>query len=387
LALIRALGRSGVEVVAAYYDREDMGFVSRFASCARRVAHPERSEATFIRNLKSIGEEYPGAVLFPADDSTLIAVSRHRDELSGQFRVACPSWDIARAVVQKEHTYDIAESAGVPHPRTLHPSSWTECRDFIDRTGFPFVMKPSQSHLFHEKTGVKLWKIFTEDDAIRHWDQAATMDLSVLLQEYIPGNDTLNVNYNAFAVDGVARFEYTAAKVRLSPPDSGVPCIVQGRPIPEVVESGRRILEALGYTGYACVELKFDERDNMYKLLEVNGRHNRSAALAVKSGLNFPLIEYAHHCGETVGTPGPVRSDLFWIDLVRDLYSARRYVSRPGGGLSGILKPYFSPHVFAVVARDDIRPILKRARDLARKAAGSVFSKLVHRKGRLRNGA
>ena len=46
--------------------------------------------------------------------------------------------------------------------------------------------------------------------------------------------------------------------------------------VPEVIEPGRKILQAMGFYGYACTEFKRDPRDGSHKLMEVNGRHNLS---------------------------------------------------------------------------------------------------------------
>ena len=41
--------------------------------------------------------------------------------------------------------------------------------------------------------------------------------------------------------------------------------------------------------GYSCTEFKRDARDGVYKLMEVNGRHNRSGLLAVQLWHQLPL--------------------------------------------------------------------------------------------------
>ncbi len=38
--------------------------------------------------------------------------------------------------------------------------------------------------------------------------------------------------------------------------------------IKELWDYSERILNAIGYEGYSCIEYKFDKRDGLYKLLE-----------------------------------------------------------------------------------------------------------------------
>jgi D-aspartate ligase len=71
-----------------------------------------------------------------------------------------------------------------------------------------------------------------------------------------------------------------------------VPSVVISKDINGVIESGRKILQASSYDGYSCTEFKKDIRDGKYKLMEINGRHNHSALLSIRCGINFLLIEY-----------------------------------------------------------------------------------------------
>ena len=160
--------------------------------------------------------------------------------------------------------------------------------------------------------------------------------------------------------------EFTAAKVRLAPPRFGFPRVVVSRAVPEVVEPGRRILEALGFWGFSCTEFKRDARDGRYKLMEVNGRHNVSSRLAVACGLNFPRLTYEHLAtGRLPAAPASPRQGVYWIDEFKDLASSLSGLGREGHALRAYLAPYMAPHVMATFAWNDPRPFLKRGAYLA----------------------
>jgi len=63
--------------------------------------------------------------------------------------------------------------------------------------------------------------------------------------------------------------------------------VIVSQKIPEIIEPGRKLLAALNYEGFSCVEFKKDQRDQVYKLMEINARPNLSGALAVRAGINF----------------------------------------------------------------------------------------------------
>jgi predicted ATP-grasp superfamily ATP-dependent carboligase len=124
------------------------------------------------------------------------------------------------------------------------------------------------------------------------YQQAAQSGLEVVLQEFIPGDDSLGVNYNSYFWDGEAIIEFTAEKLRNAPPRFGSPRVIMSKDMPEVIAPGRKILQAMGFHGFSCTEFKKDPRDDVYKLMEVNGRHNLSSQLAVSCGINFPWVHY-----------------------------------------------------------------------------------------------
>ena len=55
LGAIRSLGEQGIPVVAVCYDKNDMGYVSRYVSERYFAPHPEHAADDFIELLVSLG--------------------------------------------------------------------------------------------------------------------------------------------------------------------------------------------------------------------------------------------------------------------------------------------------------------------------------------------
>jgi len=365
LAAARALGARGVPVTAVYYDPKDMGYVSRYVTRAVPAPHPVHEEGPFLDLLLDYGGKSGGGVLIPADDETLQTTSKHLELLRKYFIVACPDWNITELFLDKKNTYELAERIGVPVPRTLIPSSAREMRAFGERVGYPCLIKPCQSHRYFETFGRKMTKVENPWQMMVEYHRARKAGIDVMLQEYIPGKETNGANYNSYFWQGEALAEFTAQKIRYAPPEFGVPRVVVSRAIPEVVESGRKLLRAAGYHGFSCTEFKKDDRDGRYKLMEVNGRHNRSGSLAVQCGVNFPWIEYCHLVRGELAAGPPHRDGLYWIDELSDIISNLRYCREENHRLGDYLRPYRSRHVCAVFDSRDLKPFLKRCLNLA----------------------
>ncbi len=365
LGVIRSLGMMGVPIVNVYYQRQDMGQVSKYVRQRVFAPHPEKNEEQFIRLLLNLSSKGEKKILIPADDATLSAVSRHMGALEDRYLMACTSWKVAEQFIDKKHTYALAERIGVPAPKTLIPLCEEDVKEFASRVDYPCLVKPRQSHLYFEVFRKKMVKVENYPEMLAAFREAAGAGIEVMLQEYIPGDDTRGVNYNSYFWGGRALLEFTAEKVRLSPPGFGVPSVVISKEVAEVAESGQRILRAMGFQGYACTEFKRDPRDGVYKLMEVNGRHNRSALLALNCGINFPWFEYRHLTKGKIPAdpPAAFRKNIYWIDEFKDVGHLPGYSIKGCRHLKSFARPYLAHHVFAVFALNDLKPFLKRCLD------------------------
>lgn len=365
LAVIRALGIMGVPITAVYYNKKDMGYVSRYVTETLYVPHPLKAEKDFLKKLFGYAEKNGGGVLFPVDDPTLQVVSNHRELLEKHYIVACPDSQTTRRFLDKKFTYAIAESAGVPVPKTLVPESIDEMILFAETIGYPCLIKPSESHRYFECFGKKMEKISSRGQLLEAYEKARAAAIEVMVQEYIPGDETNGANYNSYFWGNEAVAEFTAQKVRYAPSEFGVPRVVVSKAMPEIIALGRTVLRSMGFYGFSCTEFKRDARDGVYKLMEVNGRHNRSGLLALRCGINFPWIEYNHLVNGELIPQRVFRDGVYWIDEVSDIITGIKHFAKERHTLSQLLRPYCTKHVFAVSDPRDLMPSIKRITDLA----------------------
>ena len=366
LAVVRALGEAGVPVVVAHYDARDFAQASRHAVASIRVPHPMVDEAGFVDALVARGREFGGSVLFPVSDDSTVAVSRNKPVLSEHFRVACPDWEVTERVIDKSRTYEIAATHGVPVPRTVIPLSEAHLVEEAARIGFPVLLKPAEGHLYFERFKRKMVRAETQSELVDAYRSAVEAGLVMMVQELIPGDDRAVVNYNAYFSQGRPLVEFTARQLRKAPPALGSPRVAISERIPEVLEPGRRILAAIGFEGFACTEFKQDSRDGIYKLMEVNGRHNLSGLLAVRSGVNFPLLHYRHLAEGFVPGAIPYRAGLYWTDVFRDAGYSLAYLRRERNRPAAYLAPYARRHCDAILDRSDMGPFWARLGYLVR---------------------
>jgi len=260
-------------------------------------------------------------------------------------------------------------------PRTLVPTSIEDAERFCQSLEFPCLVKPCQSHLYYARFKVKMIEVDRPERLMEVYRRAAEAGFEVMIQELIPGPDANGANYNSYFWQGQPVVEFTAKKVRNGPPRFGSPRVVVSQHLPEVLEPGRRILQSLGFSGYSCVEFKQDPRDGIYKLIEVNGRHNLSTLLAVRCGLNFPWKHYRHLVLGELPTQEDFPPGIYWIDLMRDLGYSLKHVLSERLSPAQFFRPYLNPHVFAVLDWSDPRPFLRWLVRSVKKPIAALFSR------------
>ncbi|MFX0132636.1 MAG: hypothetical protein ACFFDN_03215 [Candidatus Hodarchaeota archaeon] len=373
LAVIRALGQMGVPIIVIYYEKIDMGQVSKYVKERIFAPHPEKFEKEFIDLLTKSSQRFGKCLLIPADDPTLVVVSKNKSQLKKHFHVGCTEWQITRKFIDKKFTYELAESNGIPAPKTIIPKSIEDLERYDKKIEYPCLVKPRQSHLYSKLFKKKMTRVENFNQLISAYRDATDVGIEVLIQELIPGDDTQNVNYNSYFWESKPLVEFTAEKIRLSPPKFGVPSIVISKYIPEIIKPGRQILQAMGFYGYSCTEFKKDTRDGVYKLMEVNGRHNRSGILSVRCGINFPWIEYKHLTQRELPIACSYQNGIYWIDEFRDIVHNSKYIIKERYSLFQYLRPYQRSHIFSTFDLQDPIPFIKRCINLGTRTLNFIF--------------
>jgi len=360
LGVIGSLGRRGVPVIALYSEKSEVGCVSRWVHEAIPAPHPEREERALVELLLRLAPRLGRGVLMPCSDGFLAALSRNKRALGEHYHVACPDAALAKTVLEKSLTYQAAQAAGVPTPRTVLLDAREQAEHEAHTISFPCLVKPVLGHQYYQVFRKKMVLARDAEELIAAWREAAAAGTAVMLQEFIPGDDAEGANYNSYFWDGEPLLEFTAAKIRNAPPRIGSPRVVVSQHVPEVIEPGRRLLRALGYNGFSCTEFKRDARDGSYKLMEVNGRHNMSSRLAARCGIDFPWLEYRHLAYGEPPAPRDFEDGIYWIDLTRDAAHTFRHWRSESYSLPQLLGPYLRPHVFAELDWRDPRPFVNR---------------------------
>lgn len=319
LGVVRSLGRRGIPSVV-------IDNVPRSAWYSRYVRkhlawHDYMESEAFLNFLLSVGKAYQLEqwVLFPMQDDAVEFVARNTRQLSGIYRLVTQDWEVVQWAHDKRMTHRLAEKACVPYPRTWYPAT-EEQLDKME-VGFPAIIKPAISIRLQNAVRLKALPADCKEDLLAQYRLAASIiePSEIMVQEIIPGGGQDQYSVAAFCKDGQMLMSMSARRTRQYPIDYGLgSSFVEAIEIPPLFALAERLLGCLGVSGMVEVEFKHDNRDDQYKLLDINIRPWGWHTLCIACGLDFPYIQYLDVIGEPFSSYAP-RYGRHWVRMLTDV--------------------------------------------------------------------
>jgi predicted ATP-grasp superfamily ATP-dependent carboligase len=386
IAVIRSLGRRGLDVIAADSEARSPGYCSRYVSGRLRYPPPQTDPEGAMTTLLAAARERRVDLVVPVAEAMVLLLSENRGRFAGVSALALPERDAYARTRDKLATLELARETGVPVPRTELVTTARDALGAASSLGWPVVVKPRSTSIFRDGRLVELYEVSYAETTAELEERMRRLDgrMDVLLQEYYQGEGH-GVELLLERGRPVAAFQHR--RLREVPVTGGASSFRESVPLdPQLYEYAVRLLAALGWTGLAMVEFKLGERGP--RLMEVNGRIWGSLPLAVKSGVDFPAHMADLYLGKSRGRNGPpqteyafgVRShnldlEMIWIGSALRGKRGNRLVVRPNrrDALRAAASLFDPRGGFDVLTRDDPRPglvdVVRIAQKLRRKVA------------------
>jgi predicted ATP-grasp superfamily ATP-dependent carboligase len=328
LAIVRALGRAGHEVIVCSSRVRPLAGASRYAHGSAVVADALTNPDAFVDDLARLAKRSTTEVLLPVTEPALLAVLAARDRFPG-VRIPFPSLEVFRQTCDKAHVLACAADVGIRSPEQRVIASRDEWLDGVaDELSYPLVLKPSRSVGEGRSGRVKQGVMYATDAAAlrAHMRSLGDEAFPLLLQQRIVGSGT-GVFLLVWEGRVIARFAHQ--RLREKPPSGGISVYAESVPFDdELGERSRALLERLGWQGVAMVEFKRDGRTGVPYLMEINGRFWGSLQLAIDAGVDFPVLLVEAALGRPAVAPpsyrAGVRTRWWWGDIDHLLIRLRR---------------------------------------------------------------
>jgi predicted ATP-grasp superfamily ATP-dependent carboligase len=364
LGIVWSLGRKGIEVYGIDYSNNSIAFNSKY--CKRSLifpspfTHPEECLDQFIRLGKSLADK---AVLLPDAEHNVEFISKYKTELSQYYHFNIPAADILTNIIDKTKQYKVAEQLGIPIPKTLILQDLDDLKEA--HLSYPALVKGASTEKWTTEFHNKGFIVRSDSELKKCFELASNKNLQVVIQEMIIGP-----NKNHFKVCAYYSMEkellaiFSTQKTRQFPIDIGIGTYMISGNFPELIELGRKCFEGMGYNGIGSIEFKKDDRDDQYKLIELNPRFWLQNIQATCAGVNFPYIYYLDCIGERVEPVLRFKENIRYWDAYPDLGSFLANRRRGEVSFFEWVKSIFSADCYAYFAWDDLKPIRQRFKQL-----------------------
>lgn len=384
IAVIRSLGRRGLDVIAADSEARSPGYYSRYASDRLRYPPPRTDPEGAVATLLQAARERRVDLVVPVAEETVLALSEARERFAGISALALPDRDAYETTRDKLATLELARKTGVPVPRTELVTTGREALTAASSLGWPVVVKPRSASAFRDGGPVELFEVSYAENEKELAERMRRLEghSEVLLQEYYRGEGH---GVELLLQHGRPLAAFQHRRLREVPVTGGASSFRESIPLdPVLYDYAVRLLAALEWTGLAMVEFKLGESGP--RLMEINGRIWGSLPLAVKSGMDFPARMVDLYLGSPVSPNGApdteyvpgVRShnldlEVVWIGSALRGKRGHRIVATPSrrDALAAALSLVHPRGGFDVLSRDDPRPglveLLRIGRKLRRK--------------------
>lgn len=227
---------------------------------------------------------------------------KNRENFQSNLVFNYPDLNILENLINKEKFYKNYDNMGLMFPKTVYYSKGDNC-DF-DSFMYPVIVKPANVVLFNHVNfdgKKKIYKLETKEELISTLKllNSSEYNDTVIIQEYIPGDDSHLFDSVVYCGSDKKVKLVSLAQIGLQEHNPNMvgnaAVLINGYSTFEidrnkVVKSIKNFMENIGYCGFAEFDLKYDERDNTLKVLEINARQGRCSYYISQCGYNLVKV-------------------------------------------------------------------------------------------------
>lgn len=241
-------------------------------------------------------------LLIPTHDIYLKLMALNKKLLEKYYIFNIPSLEIAQAFLDKESFYTKYKDMGLIFPKTFFFDCKKEKKAKVDMP-FPIIIKPSNGIEYNKNHFVGRAKVYKVKNQAE-MDEVITRIIKsgykgkLILQELVLGDDSTLFDCLFYVSKKKKPVLCTFAQIGLQERDplmvGNCTVLINGysqyKGVKEVIDNIKHFLEKIGYQGYAEIDLKYDLKDQQFKVLEINPRQGRCAYYLTATGNNLIKI-------------------------------------------------------------------------------------------------
>lgn len=248
---------------------------------------------SLLQTLHQLAKQYDDKqiILIGSSDNHVELIVQHKNEMPQNWVIPYIDEDKFYSSTNKESFYSICEKVGVPYPKTKVINELELDLPF----DYPIIIKPADSMKWHEISFPGKMKVYLCEDE-EHYKKIVT-DVyahqytgSLILQEYIPGDDSAMAVVTCYSDKDNHEVKLISFGQTLledhTPSAVGNHLSILTHEEKKVTKDVKKLLDTIQWTGFSNFDLKYDSRDQTYKFFELNARLGRSNYYVTAAGDN-----------------------------------------------------------------------------------------------------
>lgn len=284
--------------------KENMAFTSVSKITNIQIEPNLWDNDTFVKVLLDYAQKNKNKkiLLIGTNDNYVKLISENKKILEKYYIFNYPDIEIVNNLLIKEKFYTKYNNMGLDMPLTYfykcnQNDSIEKVKEYFKE--YPIIIKPSDGVEYHHLEEVldKVYKVDNEEklEKVIKRIEKAGYNNTLIIQEFIPGDDSALFDSLFYVGKDKKAKLATFAQIGLQEhtPTGIGNCTVLVNGFDEhgykeeLVYKLKEFIEKIGYQGFAEFDIKYDERDNKYKVLEINPRQSRSGYYMAACGYNL----------------------------------------------------------------------------------------------------
>ena len=313
-SVVRCFGEKGIKSILITHGEKNFVTKSKYLIKTVITRDVNKNENDFIEDLLILGKsiEPSKGMFFPTHDEQLLAIAKNKSKLEKYYEIPFSFYYTLNKIMDKDFFSEECKKLGIPTIRDYKVNSFEDARKALEDFGTPILVKVNQWDLkIIEAFGSKIAVFNNNDDylnSMKHFFSVIP-DGELLVQEYIEDSDQLMPNVNSFTDrDGNLQCVFVSEKARQYPPQKGTSTATyamnpEDSKYTNIIGYSKKICKAFKFYGLFGIEYKYDPKDKLYKIIEMNCRSEFPNYLQTLVGQNMAYEIYKYHLGQTVTVP------------------------------------------------------------------------------------
>lgn len=230
-------------------------------------------------------------------------ISKNQKELRDNLIYNIPSMDIIETLTNKEKFYKKYDGLELKFPNTMYFDAKKDNINDIN-INYPLVIKPANvvdyNHVEFEGKN-KIYKIENKEQLKKVIINIKNSDYKdrLIIQEFIPGDDSYLFDSVVYLDKNskckVISFAQIGLQERTKSMVGNAAALINGLNTfdgdsKKQIDNIIKFMEKIKYKGFAEIDMKYDHRDKIFKVLEINARQGRCSYYITPLGCNLVQV-------------------------------------------------------------------------------------------------